>query len=282
MPAYEIVWCGRRTGGRRTSSVIGRRAATEATAVAESAATSSRSGRRPGMVRASSVLPEPGGPISSIAWPPARAISSARRATAWPLTSARSTTGSSSDPARTSPRPASSPPVMPALGSGDGDRRRDLAARTTSAASATVETGIGSIPGASACLGGRVGRHDDPVDAAAASAIAIGRIPGTWRTSPPRPSSPIRPIRPGPARTCSDPEQDAERDREVERRAGLSDLGRGEVDRDPARRVVEPGVAQRAAHALPRLGQRGVGQADDREPRQARARRPPRRGPRGR
>ena len=40
---------------------------------------------------------------------------------------------------------------------------------------------------------------------AAASAIAIGRIPGTRRTSPPRPSSPISPIRPGPARSCSDP-----------------------------------------------------------------------------
>ena len=59
---------------------IGRVAATEATTVADSAATSSRSGSRPGIVRASSVLPDPGGPIRSIAWPPASAISRARRA----------------------------------------------------------------------------------------------------------------------------------------------------------------------------------------------------------
>ena len=64
-------------------------------------------------------------------------------------------------------------------------------------------------------------------------------------------------------------EQDPERDREVERRTRLAQLRRREVDRDPARRVVVAGVAQRAADALPRLGQRGVRQPDDREARQA-------------
>ena len=56
------MWCGDRTGGRRTSDVTGSRPATDATTVAASAAASSRSGSRPGIVRASSVLPAPGRP----------------------------------------------------------------------------------------------------------------------------------------------------------------------------------------------------------------------------
>ena len=43
--------------------------------------------------RASIVLPAPGGPTSSRLWPPAAAISSARRASGWPRTSARSGCG---------------------------------------------------------------------------------------------------------------------------------------------------------------------------------------------
>ena len=39
-------------------------------------------GSKPGMVRANNVLPEPGGPMSSNPWPPARATSSPRRASA--------------------------------------------------------------------------------------------------------------------------------------------------------------------------------------------------------
>ena len=39
----------------------------------------------------------------------------------------------------------------------------------------------------------------------APSARHMGRIPGTRRTSPPRPSSPTRASRPGPARSCSEP-----------------------------------------------------------------------------
>ena len=65
-------------------------------------------------------------------------------------------------------------------------------------------------------------------------------------------------------------EQDPDRHREVERRAGLALVGRGEIDRDPARWVDEPGVAQRASHPLPRLLQRGIGQPDDGEPGQPR------------
>ena len=61
-------------------------------------------------------------------------------------------------------------------------------------------------------------------------------------------------------------EQDPHRHREVERRAGLALVGRREVDRDPARRMDEAGVAQGAADPFARLLERGVGQPDDREP----------------
>ena len=56
------------------------------------AASSSSGGSSFGTVRASKVLPEPGGPMSSSPWPPASAISSPRLASAWPRTSARSGT----------------------------------------------------------------------------------------------------------------------------------------------------------------------------------------------
>ena len=66
------------------------------------------------------------------------------------------------------------------------------------------------------------------------------------------------------------PEQDPERDREVQRRPRLAQLCRREVHGDPPRRVVEAGVPEGAADALPRLRQRGVREADDREPGQPR------------
>ena len=55
------------------------------------------------------------------------------------------------------------------------------------------------------------------------------------------------------------------RHRQVERRPGLAQLGRGEVDGDPPRREDEPGVADRPADAFAGLLDRRVGEADDRE-----------------
>ena len=63
--------------------------------------------------------------------------------------------------------------------------------------------------------------------------------------------------------------EDAERDRQIERRAGLADVGRRQVDGDAVRRKLEAGVADRAAHAIAALAHAGVGQADHRERRQA-------------
>ena len=62
-------------------------------------------------------------------------------------------------------------------------------------------------------------------------------------------------------RTCSEPRRMPDRDREVERRAGLAQVGRRQVDRDPARRIDEAGVAERAADPLARLLERRVGAA---------------------
>ena len=173
------------------------------------AAASSSGGSRPGTVRASRVLPTPGGPISSSPWPPARAISSARRASAWPRTSARSGYPAAAtdawrrriasgrrradrvrpdaDPRSRIARPAG--PWRPDGRDGVGERleRHDLdVAGQAASAAADSATAIRRIP-------------------RRASAATIGRMPGTARTSPPSDSSPRSPTRRGPGCTCSDP-----------------------------------------------------------------------------
>ena len=105
---------------------------------------------------------------------------------------------------------------------------------------------------------------------AAASAATIGSTPGTERTSPPSDSSPISADPPAARPQLFRAEQDPDRDREVERRAGLAQVGRREVDRDPPRRVDEAGVAERAADPLPGLLEGRVGEADDGEAGQSR------------
>ncbi len=102
-----------------------------------------------------------------------------------------------------------------------------------------------------------------------AIAAAIGRMPGTERTSPPSDNSPMSPMRPGPGRTCSEPEQDAHRHRQVQARARLAQLGRGQIDRDPPRRVDVPGVADGPADPFAGLLERRVREADDGEPGQS-------------
>ena len=77
----------RRAERRRAKQrLLGRRAGRRRSGCASPRAPSSSSsgGRMPGRRRASIVLPVPGGPASSRLWPPAAAISSARRARSWP------------------------------------------------------------------------------------------------------------------------------------------------------------------------------------------------------
>ena len=64
--------------------------------------------------------------------------------------------------------------------------------------------------------------------------------------------------------------ENAERDRQVERRALLPEIGRREIDRDPVRRKREARVADGRAHALAALAHGRVGEPHRREGRQAR------------
>ena len=100
-----------------------------------------------------------------------------------------------------------------------------------------------------------------------ARAATIGSSPGTGRSSPPSDSSPRTAQRPA-ARHLLRPDQDPERDRQVQRRAALAQVRRGQVHRDPARRVLVAAVADGAADALAGLLQGRVRQPDDREARQ--------------
>ena len=179
--------------------------AAEATTVAASAASSSRSGSSPGIVRASSVLPEPGGRSGACAWPPARAISSARRRESLAADVGEVDDGVAILGRRLAGR-ADRVSATLARGSGDGRLRRDLGARTASAASTSVATGTGSTPGDERGLGGRARGHDDPADPAPRRAPSPSA--GAQARAGPRrraPSSPISADPAGPTRSCSDP-----------------------------------------------------------------------------
>ena len=64
-------------------------------------------------------------------------------------------------------------------------------------------------------------------------------------------------------------DQHAERDRQIEVAAFLGQIGRGEIDDDPARRQGEAHGTECRADPLAALGHRLVRQADDGEARQA-------------
>ena len=201
--AYDIVWCGARKGGRRTSEVTGPAPATDATTVAASAASSSRSGSNVGTVRARSVLPDPGGPTSRSACPPARAISSARRASSCPRTSARSgtTVGGVTDAVA---RVVSAPPPS-STRDGAEERGRERGVRRASTAAARSGTPISCSDAASRASARPSSGTTIRRTPRRTSAATIGSSPGTVRTSPPRDSSPTSAQRPPPARTCSEP-----------------------------------------------------------------------------
>ena len=275
MAAYESVWCGARTGGRRTSSATARRP---------------RPRRRssppaPPRRRAAAAGPGSSGRAASCPIPAARRAAARgrrrarsrapRRASSWPRTSARSATSSGIAHRR--------------IGAGDGRRRRAARRRPRPRPRSTRG---GSAPvrrpdAAPDRLDGLAQRRDaDRLDPGGEPRLVAHASSGD--DDPPEPPPRERGGHrqdPGhrahlaaerqladqrdPTRRGADllrPEQDPHRDREVERRAGLALLGRREVDRDPARRMDEPGVPDRAADPLARLLERRVGEADDREP----------------
>ena len=116
------------------------------------------------MRRAIIVLPAPGGPISSVLWPPAAAISSARRASACPCTSAKSPSAALD---RRAPHAAAGASdgtergriVQRADRFGERPHRRELEALTTDA---------------SAAFGGG---SNSPAKRSRRAAAAIGRTP---------------------------------------------------------------------------------------------------------
>ena len=233
------------------------------------------------MVRARRVLPDPGGPISSSPWPPASAISSPRRASTWPRTSPRSGVA----------RPPATPPLArcrvvrharDGIDELDPSRSgRDAAAPARTDALDRVREGVHADhlhPVDEPGLGDGRGGHDDPPEAAPGehrdhrqdarhgAHLAAERQLADQRHA---------------ARSGADllrAEQDADGHRQVERGTALAQVGRGEVDRDPARRMDESGIAQRPADALARLLERGVGEADDGEARASPGRHRPRPG----
>jgi hypothetical protein len=182
--------------------------------VATRASSSSSGGNIPGTVRARRVLPEPGGPIITMQWPPARASSIARRASSWPRTSARSGHDSAAG-ALIAWSEADVTPAKPALSEASSTRggipraRPRRLSRRTVAASARVAAPTTSIPPARilraslASARPSSGTTTRPTRRRT-SAETMGSSPGTARSSPPSESSPITAHRPL-AVTCSDP-----------------------------------------------------------------------------
>ena len=164
------------------SSRSGPSPAADATTVAVSAAASSSGGSNPGIVRARSVLPEPGGPTRSRPWPPASAISRPRRAWTWPRTSRMSGTARPDASTRRTTG-ESGRPTSSIRGGADRDRRRRPLDRTTSTASARVSTPTTSSPAISRASSTAALATTTRRRPRRASTATIGSTPGTARTS---------------------------------------------------------------------------------------------------
>ena len=144
--------------------------------------------------------------------------------------------------------------------------RRDRRLRTRSTTSPIVSTGASSTRSDQPRLGRGGSRHDDP-PVAPPRGVDHRQDPGhradlaAERSSDHRPADSV-------GRTCSEPAGSPARSRDRARRPPCA-ARPGEVDRDAAWRVLEAGVAQRAADPFASLLERRVGKADDREAGQA-------------
>ena len=249
-------------------------AATEAMIVATRDSSSSRGGSRPGIVRARSVLPDPGGPIMSMQWPPPRAISSPRRASSWPRTSARSGPAGVATPdppvivaAWATPSSGSTRTSSPSSTRGGATLARPRrVARSSSAASASVAAATTSTFSASdastAPSAGTMTRRTRRLPRAA----TMGSRPGHETQV----AAQRQLAQHGPAPGSLDllrADHDPERDRQIERRAALAKIRGRQIDGDAAGRILVSTVADGPAHPLTRFLQRRVGQADDGEAR---------------
>ena len=211
----------------------------------------------PGSRRAIIVLPAPGGPTSSMLWPPAAAISSARRASDLPAhvgeVRARGRLPARGDGRRRATAATSggrSARRRPRRASRTGDHRR-AARRPPPRARWRRAAGSRRRP--------RAAPRPRP---AARRASAGCRRRATARRAARTSSTSRRSTTPVAARTPSAIGRSNDD-------ARLADVGRRQVDGDAVRRELEPGVADRAAHAVAALAHARVGQADHRERRQA-------------
>jgi len=128
----------------------------------------------PGRRRASIVLPDPGGPTRSRLWPPAAAISSARRARPWPRTSARS----------------ASIPGPPASGAGAGVAAASSSRPRIESASWSVAAGWTERPGAIAASEWFAAGTIAAARRSRSARSSVGRTPATGRSDPSSASSP--------------------------------------------------------------------------------------------
>ena len=232
--------------------------ATEAMIVASRASSSSSGGRTPGIVEASIVLPDPGGPMRT---QPVAARRGRSRAPVAPRTGRGRRPGPGRSPARSAARPRRRHLRGNELGAaaraGGPPTRRP---RSASAASASVAAPTTSMPGDEPRLGERAGGHDH------AARPAAGERRDHRQDARHRPDlaaeAELAEERPRPARRhLLRADEDRDGDPEVQRRAGLGHVRRGEVDRDPARRDgrTRCSAGRRAPARGPRGGRRRRG-----------------------
>ena len=175
----DIVWWGERNGRRvsRRAPLL-RRPATECIFVVSRASARVRGGMMEGRRFAIMDLPEPGGPTSSMLWPPAHATSNARFTFSCPLTSEKST---SVHPASR----ANSLRVSTMVGS------MAAAPETKSSTCESVSTPYTSRLFTTAASVALARGSIMPLNPAARAAMAMGNAPRTGSTEPSSESSPI-------------------------------------------------------------------------------------------
>ena len=251
----ETVWCGARKGRLETRPVPGDTSpATEWMAVTSSASSNVSGGRTPPSRLAIIVFPAPGGPMSSALWPPAAAISSARRAEELAVhvreirrrfsrrRRRRGALRSRHEPGRIVHRmhrlAKGRHPIQPQA---RNDGRFGLVAQgQQESAVAVAARARGHRQYAASRLYRAVERQranqQQVVD------VAPGDAPGRG--------------------------QHAERNRQIEVRPFLADVSRGEVDGDAVRREFVARIANRAADAVAALADARIGESDHGERRQ--------------
>ena len=205
----------------------------------------------PGRRAASIDLPLPGGPTMRRWWRPAAAISSARLAFSWPLTSARSLSDTASG---TVPGWAGASTARPVKWLTSA---RSVFGAITSTAPTQAASGAagGGADQAAVGFGGgerRRQRADHRDERAVERELAQRHLRGHLVRG--------QDLHGG---------EERERDRQVEVRAFLGEVGGGEVDGDPLRGQREAHGGHRRAHPLLGLADRLVGEADEVEGRQA-------------